>query len=232
MRYRHGFTVPELLTVVAIIVVILALLLPSLERTREITRRAICANNLHQLQVGYRTYATDNMSQLPVHGYNSGTTGGGYWLETKLADFLCRNYMAGSVEPWYCPSALMRGFATYPSLPAKPTAMWWWKDWQIGAGSYSHRVTGYEPTCHLNPAMDVKYRTRRTYDDPARVLYADANEAGAGGTIGIWSWRVSHDDNRTGPEGTNLVSLGGDVRWAEYKDMQLRWINSGWQMWW
>ena len=47
-RRRTGFSLVELLLVVAIIVTLLALLLPALERAVERGNRAACANNLRQ----------------------------------------------------------------------------------------------------------------------------------------------------------------------------------------
>lgn len=62
-RNRDGFTLVELLTVVGIIAVLLALLLPALNRAREQARRTACACNVRQLCAIQIMYANDN------HGY-------------------------------------------------------------------------------------------------------------------------------------------------------------------
>lgn len=232
MRRRSAFTLIEMLLVVSLIALLIAMLLPSIGRTKENSRRTVCANNLRQLHLGYTTYGTDNLGRLPITGSNGGTGGEGYWVETRLADQLKDHYLGGSIDVYYCPSALVGGFMTYPSLPAQPTAIWWWDTWQKLANHYAHRVTGYGSQCHLNPAMPAEYRVRRTNDDPGKVLFDDGNEAGYNGTIGIWSWRVAHEDGRVGPEGANLAYLGGDVRWTPFAQMKLRWLNSSWQVWW
>jgi prepilin-type N-terminal cleavage/methylation domain-containing protein/prepilin-type processing-associated H-X9-DG protein len=71
MRRRNGFTLIELLTVVTIIGVLLALLLPAVQATREAGRLTQCRNNLKQIGVALANY------QISIGVYPFGVGGSG-----------------------------------------------------------------------------------------------------------------------------------------------------------
>lgn len=61
----QAFTVPELLAVVAIIVIIISTLLPALVKAREVANDAICKSNQRQLGLGFINFAAENKQRMP-----------------------------------------------------------------------------------------------------------------------------------------------------------------------
>ena len=68
LQSERGFTLVELLIVVAIIAVLAAFLFPVIAQAREKARQTTCAGNLRQLDGAFRMYAQDNDDRLPTQG--------------------------------------------------------------------------------------------------------------------------------------------------------------------
>jgi prepilin-type N-terminal cleavage/methylation domain-containing protein/prepilin-type processing-associated H-X9-DG protein len=60
LGWRGAFTLIELLVVIAIIAILMAILVPTLNRAREQGKRAVCLSNLDQLTLAWIMYAEDN----------------------------------------------------------------------------------------------------------------------------------------------------------------------------
>jgi prepilin-type N-terminal cleavage/methylation domain-containing protein len=58
-RRQRGFTIPEMLAVVAITVIILAMLLPALRKAKDSTHIVQCQSVMHQCALAHRSYALD-----------------------------------------------------------------------------------------------------------------------------------------------------------------------------
>ena len=77
MRKPVGFSLVELMVVIAIIGILAAILLPALSRARESAKRSSCANNLRQLFLAFSMYLLENKDTYPAaqDPYRSG-----YWF--------------------------------------------------------------------------------------------------------------------------------------------------------
>lgn len=123
-----AFTLVELLTVIAIIGVLAAIIIPVVGKVRMSANKSTCATNLRQIGVAMGTYSADNRDGLPgydlitddwttSYGLNRGA-GATYWMKSSkatrdlcshLGTYLAVNTTAGSgtgtVPSFICPSA-------------------------------------------------------------------------------------------------------------------------------
>lgn len=79
---NHAFTLVELLVVLAVLMVLSALLLPAVNRSRSKARAIYCVNNLKQWGVAYHLYANDWKDFLPTEGSASSPAAPGAWYNT------------------------------------------------------------------------------------------------------------------------------------------------------
>lgn len=150
MRHKTAFTLIELLVVVAIIIALLAILLPSMGRALELAQRTKCAANLNQYGIAALTFAGDQFGQLPrrfanpngekvipsemngneAHatndGWKSNGTTVGQWVEYGL-----------SYESMTCPSAEPYATITWGPYPEAPDYLV-----SMSSGYWGYRVHG------------------------------------------------------------------------------------------
>jgi prepilin-type N-terminal cleavage/methylation domain-containing protein len=83
VKERKAFTLIELLVVIAIIALLLAIIMPSLQKVKELASGVVCMSNQKQLALGWTMYASANLDK---------TVGG----ECKYATY-------NDVPPWCMP---------------------------------------------------------------------------------------------------------------------------------
>ena len=74
VRNRKAFTLIELLVVIAIIALLISILLPSLSRARELSKRTVCAANLRGIGQAMYIYAQDDPQVFPAINANKSVT--------------------------------------------------------------------------------------------------------------------------------------------------------------
>jgi len=130
--YRiRGFTLVELLVVVSIIAMLISILMPSLGRAKDITRKTICQTNLKALGSAWLIYWNDNGNKHP--GMVLGDRGGldsisqwndqlyGSWRNWTGAGFLWRDELLTGGNVYVC-----------PSVKAEVGGTWFTGNWSLG----------------------------------------------------------------------------------------------------
>ena len=102
-RANPGFTVPEMLAVIAIIIIVMSILLPSLSNSRESAKSAQCANNQHHLGLAFRALMAEQKGKTPN--------------VTQLLNGLTPYLSADSITAYNCPKVK---FVTSNSYGANP----------------------------------------------------------------------------------------------------------------
>ena len=72
MKHRNAFTLIELLVVIAIIALLVSILLPSLQRVRELGNRTVCQTRQKGIMGAFHLYISDNEGFMPFSNWDGG----------------------------------------------------------------------------------------------------------------------------------------------------------------
>ena len=78
-RFLTGFTLVELLIVIAIIAILMGILMPALQKIKERSRETVCKSNLRGLGLGIWAYITDNENRTA----DTSTTNRFFWYDSS-----------------------------------------------------------------------------------------------------------------------------------------------------
>ncbi len=95
---KRGFTFTEMLVVVALVMLMGALILPALFRSRELAQRTACMDNVHELGVAWQMLRKDADGE-----WTRATCEGGTYKPQVMSDLAALGYV-GSLDVYVCPS--------------------------------------------------------------------------------------------------------------------------------
>lgn len=117
MKREHGFTLIELLIVIAIIALLAGMLLPALNKAREMARATSCTNNQRQIGTAFLSYADSQNDWMPLmawhetryttYDFPDAATSAFFWVKvaSDYTDKQFKQYMVTSAGKLFiCPS--------------------------------------------------------------------------------------------------------------------------------
>jgi prepilin-type N-terminal cleavage/methylation domain-containing protein len=237
----HGFTLIEVLVVVAILALLVAILLPSLARAKEQSRRAICASRLHNIGMGVHAYASPNRGHIIECTGRDGPTTINLKLLPQYArdpwDYVDWHHAAKSVyidrTTWECPNREDQYFYEGPAdIRAALKAQGYLvneNDSQIAA-HWSHFCLGFQYFGGLarwnNLVAGVNVISaspKKIEDKPGWALAADSNikvdGVWGGGRTAAWGKIPPHPAPSGRPAGGNILTLDAAVAWTPFNKM-------------
>ena len=129
-----GFTLLEIVIVVAIVAILVAILLPSLSRVRQMSVRVVCQANLQGIGTAVGIYSMDYNFDLPTYYADPDITFDTFRMRTdseKIVNLGCLLDYGGDPKLFYCPS---QDGSTSPSI-AYDTPENRWRDGTASGGS-------------------------------------------------------------------------------------------------
>ena len=202
-RISTAFTLVELLVVISIIALLLAILMPSMQKAREQAKRVVCANNMRQLTLGFMMYADSYKGKLPptTDLTNDSQTVFLKFMRSDTAGFY-PSYMP-SKDVFYCPNIINRG--------------WGPEDEPYGYENWPYNV-GYSIFIDKNVSvypsriMSVNVKGASMVPLASDIMCFDPS-------LNSWypSPFVAHPGKKGDPAGGNSVYFDGHLIWLPYK---------------
>jgi prepilin-type N-terminal cleavage/methylation domain-containing protein/prepilin-type processing-associated H-X9-DG protein len=223
-RPRAAFTLIELLTVIAIIGILAAILIPTVGRVRESARSSTCVSNLRQIALAFNAYADDNRGLLPAAQAGTPPPGkgnplGGFWM-VEL-----NPYVGVNRDPGANPNAEISQFFTCPTyFAANPTVPVWRRGYSMAVRPTAPLKAGTAPaTAQLErtPLSSWVEPTRNILVGEGEREYIATSNAGVFNQAPLYGDPRRHSNARS-----NYATVDGSVRSLnpEEAGQYLRWV--------
>ena len=227
LRKAGGFTLIELLVVIAIIAILAALLLPTLARAKEKTKRIACLNNLKQMGLGSIMYAADNpggwLSGTPTDGSDDLT-----WLSPEyISAGLARSvFVCPSTDNFIGPSTSIHPLTRRTVL----TDMLKQADYKRAQSTRTRDLDLRGVSYEINAFMN--WTTRKTERSVSRWVHKYNTFGLQGQVFGPSDIYLIFDGDRFGPGAVNNLPDPNDNHGAAGVNMQMcdgstKWVKGG-----
>ena len=104
-----AFTLIEILVVISVIALLIAIIIPAINKARWLTYRVLCVSHLRQSVLGCIVYAGDNDDKVPP-GFEDKLHASIYWHKDSRYDLpaMISGYVDAAMEVWTCPNVSRR----------------------------------------------------------------------------------------------------------------------------
>ena len=204
---NSGFTLVEILVVLAIVAVLAGLLFPAFSRARSAARTATCASNLKQIGLAFRLYVEDYKGFHPSPG---GSDPNCRWAEQiypyakSTAIFSCPSFDYGEYRPG-CPAPEPTNDPNYPNY-------YWHGSYNLNFLFGSNLRGGINSARIRNPSgmilLTEGYGDGITYSKPTVGSVANPKNP-----------RDFSELEDRHNYGVNVAYADGHVKWKSYEDL-------------
>jgi prepilin-type N-terminal cleavage/methylation domain-containing protein len=238
---RKGFTLVELLVVIAVIALLMGILMPALSRARQLAYRVVCGANLSGVGKAMLVYANDYDDKLPRGGGPSSVWGpitdwlaedryracgldaGGEGGQASISScfYLLIKYVEVTSKSFICKGDDGAGEFRWSRMTGIPANVEMTDAWDFGPAEESFKH------CSYSYHIPFGRYALRTQDEPGLAVAADRNPwlASPAADPAVFArflphmapWNASDENVRAGnaiahqSDGQNVLSLDGHV---------------------
>ncbi|EIQ01458.1 prepilin-type N-terminal cleavage/methylation domain-containing protein [Opitutaceae bacterium TAV1] len=222
-RHNPAFTLIELLTVIAIIGILAAIIIPTVGKVRMSAKRAQCVSNLRQIVVGTLAYANDNRGRPPFTRQNGGVDYYPHSMEFSTDpekdpwQRCFAPYLGNPFKIMYCPGAVREHEPDKydPVIQQAKSPPNQFISYQYFHNNHTSTISEYQLLFKdmTNPPLEY-------------ALWGCLTKSNGNGTAGHYENTPMKDDTF---KGMNAAYADGSVRWVEFRNME-KFSNGG--FWW